>query len=221
VKARQLIAAGLVLTIAAVLASAANSRAVLRWCGPTSSVTEASGRLARAFRPLHGGQLEACRFGHRGSRKLFTSDWFARPAVAVGGTLVGFAAVVSEGDQPLEVTVHVEDLAKPHLSGGIVLNIGLGTAKVGSLRMKSDAAIAWIQCPVRANAEINASPRPNCVSPGHSVNGVYKRDKNTDLSKTDYDLLDQGKGVDPRSLQLHGSRLTWLHSGAHRLATLR
>jgi hypothetical protein len=34
-------------------------------------------------------------------------------------------------------------------------------------------------------------------------------------------VLDSGAGIDPRSLQLHGSTLTWHHDGATRRTTLR
>jgi hypothetical protein len=34
-------------------------------------------------------------------------------------------------------------------------------------------------------------------------------------------VLDSGAGIDPRSLKLHGSTLTWRHDGATRRATLR
>jgi hypothetical protein len=211
------------LAAAALLASEAaiaDGHRAHRSCGPRASVTEAFGRLGRAYRAGGHSDLRACLYGHRSSRSLIDSDWFPRPAIQVSSTLVGFAAVIGEADEPGTTSIEIEDLAKPQGSARI-LEFGLGSYKIGSLRLKSDASVAWIQCPVLNNQVENGSPQPNCVSPGHSVNAVYKRDKATNLNSAQADLLDQGKGIDPRSLRLRGSTLSWIDNGARRTATLR
>jgi hypothetical protein len=53
------------------------------------------------------------------------------------------------------------------------------------------------------------------------VNTVYKLDAGPDRSEDDVTALDRGKQIDPGSLQLHGSTLTWIKQGKRRSATLR
>jgi hypothetical protein len=72
---------------------------------------------------------------------------------------------------------------------------------VDSLVMRADGAVAWIAV-------------------NHSI---VRHASATEVHKLDHRflLLDSGSGIDPRSLRLHKSKLTWKHRGATRSASLR
>jgi hypothetical protein len=202
--------------VAAVASSAALAATASRSCGPHKADVQAFGRLGRAF-ATRGNDLDACLYGHRGSRELvFGSDWFHRPAVDVSRTLVGFAFVAGDGAEAATTTIGIEDLAKP-FGKDRLLDLPIFQVKVGSLRLKSNGSIAWIQCPVLANSSVDGNQRPNCVSAGRSRNSVYKRDT---LTKQGFDRLDSGRQIDPSSLRLRGSTLSWVNHGKPRSATL-
>jgi hypothetical protein len=218
--AQQRLSAGIVslgLVLALALGRGHADALTHRNCGPRHAVGVAYGTLGKAYRVPHRRSLYACVYGRRGSRKLADS-FFPRPAVDIAGTLVGFAFFSPEPDLE-RVVLEVADLTKPESAGRFVLD--LGEDKVGSLRLKSDGAVAWIQCPVLDNHSVTGSPRPNCLGAGRSVNTVYKLDAGSDRSEGDVMALDHGKQVDPGSLQLHGSTLTWVKKGERRSATLR
>jgi hypothetical protein len=201
---------------AAVATSNADGIPVHRSCGPRHALVLSYGTLGRAFKTRGNPDLQACLYGSRHVRDLAGPDYFPRPAVDMSGTLVGFAIVAGDGAEPANPSIEIEDLAKP-LGKGRLLDLPVFDVKVGSLRLKANGSIAWIQCPVPPNSSVDGSERPNCVSAGRSKNSVYKRDT---LTEQGFDRLDSGRQIDPSSLQLHGSRLTWIDAGSPRSAML-
>ena len=77
-----------------------------------------------------------------------------------------------------------------------------GFQSVRSLALKSDGAVAWIGL-------------VSSVVGRRRVIEVHKADANRAAV-----TLDSGPAVDPGSLRLHGSRLSWTHGTATRSATL-
>jgi hypothetical protein len=73
---------------------------------------------------------------------------------------------------------------------------------VSSLVLKGDGAVAWIGV-------------------GHSI---VRRGSSAEVHRADrrgQALLDSGTAIDPRSLRLHGSTLSWRHADFTRSASLR
>jgi hypothetical protein len=97
------------------------------------------------------------------------------------------------------------------LSDGRVLHASPATSRVpgaesyqsvGSLVVKADGAVGWI------------GAAHSIIRNGSPVVEVRRFDAHGQAE------LDGGPGIALRSLRLHGSRLSWLHSGAERSATL-
>jgi hypothetical protein len=84
--------------------------------------------------------------------------------------------------------------------------------KVGRLQITRTGSVAWTVCehPQAGSGE----PSPECVRPGYEAR-VWKLERGSPA-----ELLDEGTDIDPRSLGLRGSTLTWLHGGERRTATL-
>jgi hypothetical protein len=136
-----LMALGLVLVLA--LGRGHADARTHRACGPRDAVGQAYGTLGKVYSIPHRRALHACLYGRHGTTNLADS-FFPRPAVDIAGTLVGFAFFSPEPDLD-RVVLEVADLSEPEGGGRFVLD--LGGDKVGSLRLRSNGAIAWIRCP--------------------------------------------------------------------------
>lgn len=136
------------------------------------------------------------------------------------GTVATWAelACVSEGCDETGILIYARDVAKP--SGFDSYNIGGGVlpglAKVGSIRANRQLDLAWIECPSHDKGGW-PDPKPDCVRAGGGRNVVAKRIKGSGTSNV---RLDAGPGIDPSSLRLRGSTLTWRKNGRRRTAAL-
>jgi len=175
----------------------------------------ASNRSAIVFTLRGSGALTACRRG--GEEIVLASQaegvvWQPLPALDLTGSLVGWAESTTQG-----MAIKTEDPGRfaGRRSRGIFFDAS--QFRVGSLEVHRTAGVAWIQCPasMRKPGPVR-SPSPNCVRPGRSVNRVYKAEAG---SRTPV-LLDRGRSIDPRSLTLRGSTLTWRKGGRLRRARL-
>lgn len=83
-------------------------------------------------------------------------------------------------------------------------NVAEGIQSVGSLAVKADGSVAWIGS-------------VHSIVAGHRLIEVHAADA---PGFTD-EVLDSGPGIDPTSLRLHGSTLTWKDGASTRRATLR
>jgi hypothetical protein len=178
----------------------------------------ARGAEGRAFRFRDRDALYGCLYAKNRGIILADDAWYPRPAVAFSGPRVAFAAEVGEPAENSFTEIAVDDLRRSLLKRR-QLTITLPSAKIGSLRLRGKTSVAWIECPLE-DGFADGNPRPNCVRPGLSRNAVLKRDSDTSPDRK-ADLLDEGEGIDPRSLRLGGSTLTWIKDGERRSATLK
>ena len=207
-------------------AAPAASPAAHRKCLPHGTKVVAQGREGRAYDA--NGDLYGCLYSNRKPILLAQdghSAWFPPPAVAWAGPLVAYAVTDFLEPTGEHTTVRIEDLSTSGSDEPTTTVRALrirSDAKVGSLRVRRNGGIAWIQCPPRGGYSVDrgyGDPRPNCTRPGRSVNTVYKHDSD-DPDPQGRVRLDRGRKIDPRSLKLHGSRLTWREGKKRRSATL-
>ena len=190
-------------------------------CLPPHARVQARGPLAIAYKKPRRDGLYACLYATGRSSLIEDRFWYPRPAVDINGRLIGSAVEVSEAAENPYTVIAVQEL-RPHASPKLRLGLGRPPLQIGSLRVKSAASLAWIECDGESNG--GGDPRPDCVAPGRSLdNAVVKRDSATDTTTDSHrvDGLAEGRDIDPRSLQLHGSRLSWLQGGKRHYATLR
>jgi hypothetical protein len=147
------------------------------------------------------------------------------PDVDLDGTVAAYAIDdFSDEDVPgTHVTsVEVQDLRRP--GDAHVIFYGYadpeGTSKVASIRVRRSGAVAWIACrsTAGANRDLVSGPRERCQRPG-VMSWVFARQ--SDASDIRAVLLDRGRGIDPDSLRLRGSDLTWHHGDTVRNGSLR
>jgi hypothetical protein len=177
-------------------------------CGPSGAHTLAASHLARVY--VLGGGVYGCSLGGDRSFRLGNDARSIREErvgpLALAGRDAAYG-LTRYGVDTLSATVIVE-----RLSDGKQLHNSSATSRplgpeffqsVKSILVKSDGAVAWV-----ANAGSIISGRPAEVE-------VNRADMRGAL------LLDSGAGIDPRSLRLHNSTVTWRHGSATRSATLR
>ena len=91
-------------------------------------------------------------------------------------------------------------------------------SKIGSIVVRPNGAVAWISCPMQG--EPNNSSAPTCVRTGYN-NAVFRtRSKDLEQGSGNRELLDRGRGIDPRSLRRTGDRIYWTKNGRRRSAVL-
>jgi hypothetical protein len=188
--------------------SAAASGAVpagVAHCGPAKARTLAADSRIRVY--SYQGSVSACAAGAKrtyrlgGSRTCLRSDLVG--TVAVAG---GLAAYADErcGVDTGSTTVEVRQVASGRLQfthqAGAVAGPESYTS-VGSIVVRSNGALAWI-------------------AQSHSI--VAHRNATEVLARagSGVRILGQGAGIDPASLRLAGSRVSWRQSGTRRSATL-
>lgn len=94
----------------------------------------------------------------------------------------------------------------------------LETTRVGELaatKLRLDGAVAWASCPAKQSVLGRLSRA--CERPGGKLKHVWALDS----AAREPRLLDSGRRIDPRTLELRGSRLTWRKRGRVQHATLR
>ena len=97
----------------------------------------------------------------------------------------------------------------------------LSPVQVGSLRVRTNLSVAWIECDSARTRNAPGDPRPDCVSAGRARAEVRMVDSTTDTATRGSDLVAEGTDIDPRSLRLDGSDLSWIQAGERRHAELR
>ncbi len=164
----------------------------------------ARGREAFAYYALTDEQeleIFACAKGGR-REYLLGYGLTASSTGGVGGiesfTFGGPVIAYEEADDPEEYPgsniIYVRNL----VTGRLIHKLPTGpTASSGGLApkivVKADGAVAWV-CGIR-----------------HKVYAVDKHGRR---------LLDSGSGIEPQSLQLHGSTISWIDDGARKTAPL-
>jgi hypothetical protein len=225
----------LALVVVAAAASATSGAAATRPCEPEGSTTLAENPDARVYR------IERQRGGHStlytyaclrasGSQVLLASDAepsaiFPVPAISLIGPYVGYAVDTdtdTSGPGGRMTYVEVDDL-RPQEPGreqaGLVVAAGHGdVARVGSLKVSSHGAVAWIACPAPRDGPLASDPNGSCTRPGTYAR-VFKAVLGAN-GVTHVKELDRGRSVDPRSLRRVHMGVAWRHNGKRRAAKL-
>ena len=174
-------------------------------CGPAGAKTLVIDSVARVY--TSAGSVYGCSAsGHR--YRLGSSQRHpGQPAIgkaALAGVDVAYGATTFGVDTSgASVTVRRLDTGRT-VRRKSAMNGPVGPEafqSVEGLVVKSDGAVAWI---AQANSVVSHRSQIE-------VDRVDERGGAT---------LDTGSGIDTSSLRLHGSRLSWRHSGAVRTATL-
>jgi hypothetical protein len=175
-------------------------------CGPAGDTTLAHGARARVYVQNHSVYGCVSRGGRQvrlGSDALCPRSGHLGP-VAVAGELAAYA-VRSCGVDTASTQVIVRRLSDgARLSSRNATEGSTGVESfqsVGSVVVLSDGAVAWIGT-------------SSSIVSHRSITEVLEQ------SGDRVRRLDQGSGIRPGSLTLHGPKLTWKHGGQRRSATL-
>jgi hypothetical protein len=224
--ARGLAALAVSSAAALVIAAATNAPATEREpvCGPRDTFTLLQRGMIRVYKRQRGHETKtvACDAAHEAR---FVLDYppflhaFAPPAMDIRGEVLGFALNDHEDpfDQAPGTEVHVRDfstLRSPtdRPEGSFRYADRYGRSVVGSVRVTRNRQVAWIAC----NEQDEFALMRYCKRPG-PLAWVY-RSTNTGSGRK---LLDRGREIDPSSLRIAGTRLSWIHSGKRRYAELK
>jgi hypothetical protein len=187
-------------------------------CTAKGSVTLVQDKQTRVYQL--GKNLWACLYAEGRRLDLALPDitqeyWYGLPAVKVVGPVVAWAVTAPDGpDAPLRTTIERVDLrSEGYVDFRSVPAANTRIPKVGSLVLRRDGAAAWITCPGKRRSV--GEFKPTCDSPGHA-DGVYTLKPQAKSAK----LVARGTRIDPHSLRLHGSRITWTQRGQQRSAHL-
>jgi hypothetical protein len=192
--------------VAACGSSSAQSGAPTQTCGPARATTLAASRQARVYQV--GDTVYGCAAAGTRSFRLGNATRTLRESrvgpIAVGGDVAAYGLTAFGVD-----TVRAQVVVRRLTDGGQLASFTATSAAgvesfqlVGSVVVRSDGAVAWI-------GQVSS-----IISRGRELIEVHAAAGGHDS------VLDSGAGIDPRSLQLHGSTLTWQHGGATRRATL-
>jgi len=175
--------------------------------------------------------VDACnrRTGELWPVDLPASDIYAflGPAIHLRGSILGYAQQVCGPDGYVEggdggscfSLINVQNLGQP---GGDDSNGGPAGPrprqlwKVGSLRVKANGSVAWIACPERKKRRAIGLRNPNCVRAG-DYNYVMADEVGSKRQR----VLGRGRGIDPASLRLAGSTVSWVKNGRRIRARMR
>lgn len=198
-------------------------------CGPTNAKTIVANDRIRVYKEatdedgVEGGVV-ACLAGTSVSRDLEsqrdTYYVFRPPALQLRGTMIATAKDFCDSESGCETSIAVQDLARTGreqlLNSHIGGPRGRRLIKVGSLRFRPSGSVAWIACIEPSPEVFVASRQPNCVRPGRGRKWVMRKR----IGSSKADVLDSGHQIDPNSLRLAGSRLTWKKDGDRRVRQL-
>jgi hypothetical protein len=187
--------------------AASSSGSTAAGCGPAGADTVADGAKARVY--SRGGSLYGCTTDGQhqyrlGSGKLCLGRQQAGP-VAVAGTLAAYA-LRRCGIDTSSAQVIVQRLSDgKRLSSHDAITGPVGPESfqsVGSIVVTGGGQVAWIG----------------------SMSSIVMHRQTTQVLATDGSghvrRLDSGSGVAAKSLHLHGGKLSWIHGGNRRSASL-
>lgn len=175
-------------------------------CGPAAATTLASSHQARVY-SWHGGVF-GCTFAQDHPIRLGSAARSIREARVTPVALAGVDAAY--GLSHFGIDTGSTEVVVLRLTDGKQLQDSPATRavgaesfqSVGSIVVNSSGAVAWIGVQRSIIAHRGATEVHEAGAGGDH-------------------LLESGPRIDPASLRLHGTTLTWLNGGATRHATLR
>jgi hypothetical protein len=136
------------------------------------------------------------------------------PPIALAGPLVGYASDSCDPDE-CDTFVFVTDLRDEIDGVNRIVSAGPGrTSEVPALVLKPNGAAAWVSCPAY-NPTYGAID--SCKARSRTRKWVYALARRSFRPR----LLDVSRHIDPASLALRGSRVTWRRNGKLQAARLR
>ena len=183
-------------------------------CFPRRGRTVARNGRAHVFRMRvrsEGDLLFGCLLASGAYEEL---SFNAFRAVDLTGPLVAFAEETCRGTDGCSTELRVRDLRS---FAGISRLAELGPGEhpqLGSIRLKPNGAVAWIACPGDRGASFGSNRlcrRPGVLARVYAMHASVERER----------LLAVGRRIDPASLRLSGSLLTWRDGRRVRRARLR
>jgi len=150
-------------------------------------------------------------------------DVFPPPAVAVSGELYVYGDITPGTGESIDAGRLLPVNSDPPPSGAALIAGAFSgrDAKLIAMKLKSDGAYAWMTCEINGplKAYLATGPHARCEHPGVPI-WVYKHDtRQTEGSALT--LLAHGNTIDPASLRLRGSIVSWHQHGRTRTAKLR
>lgn len=192
----------------------ASGHSTPRACPPKNSHTVAKGRYVRVLRPrARGSDLTACRYATGERRRLENREdgrtAFGRPSLDVAGNWAA-TAILDETDPNAFPTFVAIDAVNVRTGKrrGVYADPG-GFVDVGPVKVTPRGSLAWVTCAP------SMGPNP-CTETG-ADDRVYAWAAEAEKPT----LVGSGKDIDPSSLALHGTTLSWLQGGVLRSAPLR
>jgi hypothetical protein len=206
--------------LAALAALPAEAQA--RDCHPRGARTVARTPHARVFAYPEGRHDESPLYGclFRRRRAIELADGSAAlwaPVAALLGPYVGVGLNIEEGAENPFTDIEIMDLR----NGQLVMNTKESSDDgIGSVVINRHRAAAWIGC---FGGRVRNDSITRCLHHHDSTQTVYARPSALGRGTGEFDatILDQVGGIDPFSLRLQGSRLTWKDAGVTRHTTLR
>lgn len=210
------------------LASTGEAESRYASCGPADARTIAANDRVRVYKVVTPednakDDVVAC-LQDSGVRDTLESPGdtyyvFRPPALQLRGTLVASAIDFCPPEEDCLTSIAVSDLSR--FGDRSALLNGSHDAprrlfKVGSLRFRPSGSVAWIACTENDPQVFSASRQPNCVRPGRGRKWVMRKRVGSNKAE----VLDTGQQIDPSSLHLAGSRLTWKKDGRRRARQL-
>jgi hypothetical protein len=189
--------------------------------GPASGCRPSWGRVIKRSRQatVFVGTRGDARYHHfacllaRGAPVALYDDDGLFPPIALAGPLVGYAGDICD-PETCETFVSVTDLRDDSdgVNRGAPAGPG-GTSEVPALVLNSNGALAWVSCTAfnPAYGAIHV-----CTAKSRKRKRVYALDRHSYRMR----LLQVSRRIDPGSLALHGSRLSWLDGRKRHAARL-
>ncbi|HEX4283278.1 MAG TPA: hypothetical protein VHZ27_21095 [Solirubrobacteraceae bacterium] len=176
-------------------------------CGPATAKTLAASARARVYQV--GSEVYGCAASGRGSFRLGNATHTIRELragpVAVAGDLAAYG-LTSFGIDTVRAQVVVRRLTDGARLQAFPATKAVGAESfesVGSVVVKPDGAVAWIAHESSIGARGQTTEVQSARAGGSNV------------------VVASGSGIDPSSLRLRGSTLSWRDAGVTRRATLR
>jgi len=161
------------------------------------------------------GELYGCLFA-RGNQVELSAGyevWF-RPSVAVAGPYAAVAGFGCDPDDCYATQVEVVNLRNDDSRFTRAARAGVRpAAQVSALRLRADGGVAWVSCPTQFSSD---GVDRSCTVPSAMTKWVYEWGPHQAQPR----LVASGRDVDPRTLRLHGRRVTWQQGGRTQSASV-